>query len=81
MGTVVFTKTRDAHLWYAAFVFSKNNKAQKRGRLSIIGRLQLASEKTAEENHNEIAVLRELRTEVLNEFHSCSSRFLIFFSG
>ncbi|XP_022652014.1 cullin-5-like isoform X2 [Varroa jacobsoni] len=45
------------------FCLIKNGKVQKRGRVNLIGRLQLASEKAAEENHQEIAVLRELRTE------------------
>lgn len=57
-------------MWYVRITclsnhdYRKNGKVQKRGRVNLIGRLQLASEKAAEENHQEIAVLRELRTEV-----------------
>ena len=42
----------------------KNNKDQTRGRLNLIGRLQVATEKAAGDTNNEIAFLRELRTEV-----------------
>ena len=41
----------------------KNGKAQKRGRINLIGRLQLSTEKTREEENAGILQLRILRTQ------------------
>lgn len=48
------------------YVFSngrKNGKGQKRGKLNLIGRLQLSTEKTREEENEGIVQLRVLRTQ------------------
>ena len=41
----------------------KNGQAQKRGRINLIGRLQLSTEKTREEENAGIMQLRILRTQ------------------
>ena len=41
----------------------KNGKLQKRGKLNLIGRLQLSTEKTREEDNEGIIQLRILRTQ------------------
>jgi len=45
------------------FALVKNGKAQKRGRINLIGRLQLSTEKTREEENAGIMQLRILRTQ------------------
>ena len=45
------------------FALVKNGKAQKRGRINLIGRLQLSTEKTREEENAGILQLRILRTQ------------------
>jgi cullin-5 len=45
------------------FALVKNGKAQKRGRINLIGRLQLSTEKTREECNAGILQLRILRTQ------------------
>ena len=45
-------------------VCSKNGKLQKRGKLSMIGRLQLATERSREEDNEGIIQLRILRVQV-----------------
>jgi cullin-5 len=42
---------------------SKNGKPQKRGKLNLIGRLQLSTEKCKEEDNESIVQLRILRTQ------------------
>lgn len=42
---------------------SKNGKPQRRGRLNLIGRLQLSTEKSVEEDNEKIVQLRILRTQ------------------
>lgn len=42
----------------------KNNKPQKRGKVNLIGRLQLSTEKSKEEDNESIVQLRILRTQV-----------------
>ena len=44
--------------------FSKGGKLQKRGKINLIGRLQLTTEKTKEEDNESIVALRVLRTQV-----------------
>ncbi|GFT41616.1 cullin-5 [Trichonephila clavipes] len=45
------------------FSMIKNNKAQKRGKLNLVGRLQLSTEKSKEEDNESIVQLRILRTQ------------------
>ena len=45
------------------FALVKNGKVQKRGRLNLIGRLQLSTEKSREEENEGILHLRVLRTQ------------------
>jgi len=45
------------------FALVKNGKVQKRGRINLIGRLQLSTEKTREEENQGILELRILRTQ------------------
>ena len=45
------------------FAIVKNGKVQRRGRLNLIGRLQLSTEKTREEENQGILQLRILRTQ------------------
>ena len=44
-------------------IYSKNGKGQKRGKLNLIGRLQLSTEKAREEENEGIVQLRVLRTQ------------------
>ena len=48
--------------------FSKNGKVQKRGKLNLIGRLQLSTEKSKEEDNEGIMQLRILRVQVCSQF-------------
>lgn len=43
--------------------FSKQGKIQKRGKINLIGRLQLTTEKTRDEDNEGIVQLRILRTQ------------------
>lgn len=45
---------------------SKNGKVQKRGKINLIGRLQLSTEKSKEEENEGIVQLRILRTQVFS---------------
>ncbi|RNA29773.1 cullin-5 [Brachionus plicatilis] len=47
------------------FCIVRNNKAQYRGKLNLIGRLQLSTEKNREEENQEIMFLRAERTKVI----------------
>lgn len=50
--------------------FSKNGKQQKRGKLNLIGRLQLSSDRAKEEDNEGILQLRILRVQVsITEYH------------
>lgn len=44
--------------------FRKNAKVQKRGKINLIGRLQLTTERMREEENEGIVQLRILRTQV-----------------
>ena len=44
--------------------FSKNSKVQKRGKVNLIGRLQLSTEKAKQEENDGIVALRILRIQV-----------------
>lgn len=46
--------------------FSKNGKLQKRGKINLIGRLQLSTERSKEEDNECIVQLRILRVQVSN---------------
>ena len=46
------------------YFFSKNGKLQKRGKINLIGRLQLSTEKSREEENEGIIQLRILRVQV-----------------
>lgn len=55
--------------WPRAFLFQiqlyrKNSKVQKRGKINLIGRLQLTTERMREEENEGIVQLRILRTQV-----------------
>ncbi len=53
------------HLYqYINFGHSKQGKLQKRGKINLIGRLQLTTEKTRDEDNEGIVQLRILRTQV-----------------
>lgn len=45
------------------YILSKNGKPQRRGKLNLIGRLQLSTEKSREEDNESIVQLRILRTQ------------------
>lgn len=55
----------DSTLFWVNQEFSliKNNKPQKRGKVNLIGRLQLSTEKSKEEDNESIVQLRILRTQ------------------
>ena len=60
-----------------SFLFSKNGKVQKRGKVNLIGRLQLSTEKAKQEENDGIVALRILRIQV--RYSSvCSPQFLAF---
>ena len=66
---VVFEKWQNVQLLYVinpinSFHFSKNGKPQKRGKINLIGRLQLSTERSGEEEKEGIVQLRILRTQV-----------------
>ena len=46
------------------YAFSKTGKVQKRGKINLIGRLQLSTEKSKEEDNEGIMQLRILRVQV-----------------
>lgn len=48
---------------------SKNGKLQKRGKMNLIGRLQLSTERSKEEDNDGIVQLRILRVQVGGRFH------------
>ena len=50
------------------FLIRKQGKLQKRGKINLIGRLQLTTEKTREEDNEGIVQLRILRTQVMISF-------------
>lgn len=50
--------------------YRKNSKVQKRGKINLIGRLQLTTERMREEENEGIVQLRILRTQVLWWAHS-----------
>ena len=51
--------------WLTDFFYcSKGGKLQKRGKINLIGRLQLTTEKTKEEDNESIVALRVLRVQV-----------------
>ena len=60
----------DAFNFYSSYVLvcllscRKGGKLQKRGKINLIGRLQLTTEKTKEEDNDSIVALRVLRTQV-----------------
>ena len=47
-----------------SLLISKNGKVQKRGKVNLIGRLQLSTEKTKQEENDGIVALRILRIQV-----------------
>lgn len=49
------------------FFKRRNNKSQYRGKLNLIGRLQLSTEKNREEENQEIIFLRAERTKVIGK--------------
>lgn len=51
-------------LFVFLFCLSKNAKVQKRGKINLIGRLQLTTERMREEENEGIVQLRILRTQV-----------------
>ncbi len=46
------------------FLLRRKNKAQYRGKLNLVGRLQLSTEKNRQEENLEIVYLRTERTKV-----------------
>lgn len=55
---------RTSSLLLIRVVFRKNSKVQKRGKINLIGRLQLTTERMREEENEGIVQLRILRTQV-----------------
>jgi hypothetical protein len=53
------------------FFCRKNAKVQKRGKINLIGRLQLTTERMREEENEGIVQLRILRTQVCNTKIEC----------
>lgn len=49
---------------FCYFVFRKNGKLQKRGKINLVGRLQLSTERSKEEDNESIVQLRILRVQV-----------------
>ena len=49
---------------YFIFFSRKNSKVQKRGKVNLIGRLQLSTEKAKQEENDGIVALRILRIQV-----------------
>ena len=58
-------------------LFSKNSKVQKRGKVNLIGRLQLSTEKAKQEENDGIVALRILRIQVLNVKHLLIARYVL----
>lgn len=52
------------YLIYSVVFFRKNGKLQKRGKINLIGRLQLSTERSKEEDNQCIVQLRILRVQV-----------------
>ena len=55
---------------YDIHSYRKAGKVQKRGKVNLIGRLQLTTEKTKEEDNEGIIALRVLRTQVKIYIHT-----------
>ena len=54
----------NTHFWInQEFAMVKNGKAQKRGKINLIGRLQLSTERSQQEDNQSIVQLRILRTQ------------------
>ena len=58
-----WSTTNNSSFSASSFGILKNGKLQKRGKLNLIGRLQLSTEKTREEDNEGIIQLRILRTQ------------------
>lgn len=56
------------------FVPRKNSKVQKRGKINLIGRLQLTTERMREEENEGIVQLRILRTQVRSRLSQAVGR-------
>lgn len=54
-----------ATVFIVFFLIRKNSKVQKRGKINLIGRLQLTTERMREEENEGIVQLRILRTQVM----------------
>jgi len=52
---------------------SKNGKLQKRGKMNLIGRLQLSTERSKEEDNDGIVQLRILRVQVSVAVHRATA--------
>ena len=50
-----------------SLLYSKNGKLQKRGKVNLIGKLQLSTERSKEEDNEGIVQLRILRVQVKNK--------------
>ena len=67
-----------SYIHFVLYKCRRGGKLQKRGKINLIGRLQLTTEKTKEEDNEGIVALRVLRTQVggdqlsshLPRFHS-----------
>lgn len=67
MHVVLFDKINNSLCDYV-YYFSKNGKLQKRGKINLIGRLQLSTERSKEEDNECIVQLRILRVQVILYF-------------
>jgi len=55
------------HLYF----YSKNGKLQKRGKVNLVGRLQLSTERSKEEDNECIVQLRIFRVQVSSDYVTC----------
>lgn len=51
-----------------SYLYSKNGKLQRRGKMNLIGRLQLSTERSKEEDNEGIMQLRIFRVQASDNF-------------
>jgi len=64
LSSVAVTISSDIKFkWYKWCFCRKNGRTQKRGKISLIGRLQLSTERSRDEDNEGIALLRVIRVQ------------------
>jgi hypothetical protein len=58
-------------LSFYLYFYSKNGKLQKRGKVNLVGRLQLSTERSKEEDNECIVQLRIFRVQVSCDYVTC----------